>query len=216
MRKLYAVIILFCIFYFIGGWWAVRMRWVTRDDYFAYAGIVGSLASVAGLLALTRPSLTQSDIQAVEIETLKSMTETAEQLRGLQSARTKTALELDTLELKKKEMELLVKKAGLALFLREQYAHLERQVLDEVARNERLSTQLRQATESAAKLKALDEEVEMDPNVHQLREIIEAASRREPSLEQAVSNLPPVLRSLFIVIRALNQISMNLIRVIVK
>ena len=158
MRKLYALVILVCVVYFIGGWIAVKVEWVTRDDYFAYAGIVGGLASVAGLLALTRPPLTQSDFKEVELETLKSMTATAEQLRDLQSARAKTVQELDTLEVKKKEMELLVRKASLALFLKEQYAHHEREVLNEIAKNDHLARALKSAGESAAKVAALDED----------------------------------------------------------
>ena len=63
--------------YFIGGWIAVKFALVSRDDYFAYAGIVGGFASVAGLLALTRPALTHTDIKAIELETLKSVAETA-------------------------------------------------------------------------------------------------------------------------------------------
>ena len=216
MRKLYALVILVCVVYFIGGWIAVKVEWVTRDDYFAYAGIVGGLASVAGLLALTRPPLTQSDFKEVELETLKSMTATAEQLRDLQSARAKTVQELDTLEVKKKEMELLVRKASLALFLKEQYAHHEREVLNEIAKNDHLARALKSAGESAAKVAALDEEIEVDPNVRQLRQIINAATRREPTFEQALNDLSPLTRALFILIRALNRAFLDVFKVISK
>jgi hypothetical protein len=53
MRKVYAVIILLCLVFFIGGWLSIKFAWMTREQYFAWAGIVGGLASVAGLLALT-------------------------------------------------------------------------------------------------------------------------------------------------------------------
>lgn len=216
MRKLYALIILVCIVYFGGGWIAVKLDWVTRDDYFAYAGIVGGLASVAGLLALTRPPITQSDFKDVEIETLKSVTATAEQLRLLQSVHAKTVQELDGLEVKKKQMELLVKKASLALFLKEQYSYHERQVLEEVAKNDHLRTALERATESAAKITALNEEIEVDPNVRQLRGIIDAAARREPTFEEALNDLSPLTRALFILVRALNRSIVDVARIIAK
>jgi hypothetical protein len=176
--------------YFIGGWFAVRYDIVSRDDYFAYAGIVGSLATVAGLLALTRPAITQSDIKSIELGTLKSVADTAEQLQQLQSTRAKTVQEIDGLAVKKKEMELLVKKASLALFLKEQYSYHERKILEEVAKNEALTRALQDAGATADKIAALDEEIDLDPNVLQLREIIATASRRELTFEEALSVMP--------------------------
>lgn len=216
MRKAYAAIILACIVYFIGGWIATRFGVVTRDDYFAYAGIVGGLASVAGLLALTRPAITQSDLKSVEIETLKSMAATAEQLDKLQSARAQTVQEIDELAIKKKAMELLVKKASLALFLKEQYSHHERQVLEELAKNDNLRIALANASESAEKIRALDEEISIDPNVSQLREIIRTASRREPTLEEMLENLPTLPRTLFIVLNSINRSAAEAVRIFWK
>lgn len=216
MRKLYALAILVCIAYFVGGWISTKLGWVPREDYFAYAGIVGGLASVAGLLALTRPPITQSDFKDIEIETLKSVSATAEQLKELQSTRAKTMQELDTLEVKKKQMELLVKKASLALFLKEQYSYHERQVLEEVAKNDHLRTALERATESKEKIAALNEEIEIDPNVRQLRSIIDAATRREPTFEDALNDLSPIMRALFILVRTFNRGLIDITRIIVK
>ena len=216
MRKAYAAIILACIVYFIGGWIATRFGVVTRDDYFAYAGIVGGLASVAGLLALTRPAITQSDLKSVEIETLKSMVATAEQLDKLQSARAQTVQEIVELAIKKKAMELLVKKASLALFLKEQYSHHERQVLEELAKNDNLRNALSNASESAEKIRALDEEISIDPNVSQLREIIRTASRREPTFEEMLESLPTLPRMMFIVINSINRSIAEAVRIFGK
>jgi len=216
MRRLFAIIILLCILYFLGGWIGVYANWLTKDSYFAYAGFVGGLASVAGLFALTRPALTKSDVEAIEIDTLKSMTETAEQLKSLEMARTKTREELDDLEVRKKEMELLVKKASLALFLKEQYSHHERQVIEEIARNPRLREDLENAAETAHKLAVLNEEIEANPNVQQLKEIIASASRRQPTLDEAISDLPPLVRSIFLLTRALTQAIERLVATIVK
>lgn len=216
MRRIFAIIIVLCIVYFLGGWVGVYADWITKDSYFSYAGVVGGLASVAGLFALTRPALTKTDVEAIEIETLKSMAETAEQLKTLESRRAKTREELDDLAVKKKEMELLVKKASLAIFLREQYAHHERQVLDEIAKNSPLRENLEKTMESAQKLDALNEEIESNPNVKQLKEIIASASRRQPTLDEAIEDLPPFVRSMFLLTRALTQVTERLFTVIVK
>jgi hypothetical protein len=139
--------------------------------------------------------------------------DTAEQLKLLQSARAKTAQELDSLEVKKKEMELLVRKASLALFLKEQYAHHERQVLEEVAKNKHLKKALDGATESAQKIAALDEEIKVDPNVKQLLEIISAAERRAPTFAEALNDFPPLTRAAFIILRLLNRSVLDVVRI---
>lgn len=201
MRKLFAAIILLCIAYFLGGWIGISIGWLSKEEYFAYAGVVGGLASVAGLFALTRPALSKSDVQAIEIESLKSMTKTVEDLQNLEVARARAKGELGDLEIKKTEMELLVKKASLALFLREQYEHYEKQVLEEVSKNSQLLESLDKAADASTKLKALNEEISSHPNVAQLREVIASASRREPTIEDIVEALPFVLRPFFEVSR---------------
>jgi len=209
MRKIFAVAILLCIIYFLGGWVAVSFEWINKGDYFAYAGIVGGLASVAGLFALTRPAISKSDVQAIELDALKSMAETAGQLQVLEAARSKTKEEIGGLEIKKREMELLVKKASLALFLKEQYAHYERQVLEEVERNSPLKDHLRKANEAAQKLAALNEEIDANPNVAQLKEIIESASRKPLTADDLIRELPfpfdALYQSILVLSRALSK-----------
>jgi ABC-type transporter Mla subunit MlaD len=102
-------------------------------------------------------------------------------------------------------MELLVKKASLAFFLKEQYAHHERQVLDEIANNNDLQQSLEKASDVSTKLAALNEEIDTHPNVRQLREIIASASRRQPTLDEAISDLPPLTRSLFLIARVFSR-----------
>jgi hypothetical protein len=196
MRKLFTVLMTAFILYFVYGYIAVYFNLSNLDDYSKYSGIVGSLASVAGLYALTRKPFSQSDIQAIEVETLRSMAETTEELKTLQNAHAKTVEEIGSLEVTRKEMELLVKKASLALFLKEQYSYQEKQVLDELSKNSTLQLSLEKAVESFNKLQALEEEIQVHPNVKQLREIIKSASRR-PTIDEAIESLPPSTRALF-------------------
>jgi hypothetical protein len=113
MRRLFAFLILGCIAYFVLGWGAVYFEWLPKDTYLTYAGIVGGLASVLGLLAFTRPTLTNSDLRELELNSLKSIAETTEELQQMEQQRTQTREEIASLDTKKKEMELLVKKASL-------------------------------------------------------------------------------------------------------
>ena len=67
MRRIFAIIILLCITYFIGGYVAVHFNLITQDQYLAYAGIVGALASVAGLFSFFK----KDDLQEMKISSLK-------------------------------------------------------------------------------------------------------------------------------------------------
>lgn len=203
MRRIYAITFVLCMLFFLGGWISLYSEWITKDFYFSYAGIVGGLASVTGLFALTRPTITRTDFEAIEIDTLKSLAETTKQLKTLESKRAKTREEIDDLAVKKTEMELLVKNASLALFLKEQHAHHERQVLDEISKNSTLRQHLEGAIDSAQKIDALNEEIESNPNVTQLKEIIASASRRQTTLDAAIEGLPPIIRSVFLLSRSL-------------
>lgn len=214
MRRLFAIIILLCITYFIGGWGAVHFGILTKDLYFSFAGIVGGLASVVGLFSFTKPGLTKTDLQEIEIDSLKSIAKTADELQGLEIEREKTEEELGDLRIQKKEMELLVKKASLALFLKEQYSHIEEKILGEVQANDVLQESLSEVIELKRKLSALDEEVEADPNVTLLREIMASASRKQPTLDETIENFPPVIRMLFLVVRELSRAMKNTVRAI--
>jgi len=193
------------LLYFLGGWIAIQIGWVTKEDYFAYAGIVGGLASVAGLATVFRPGITASDVQNIEASALRSIAETSTQLEELRERQKLTQQELGGLELKKVEMEFLVKKASLAIFLKEQHAYHERVVIEELDKNTRLRESLNEATQSAEKIQALDEEIQQHPNVAELRQIIATASRRVPTIDEAMLSLPPYFRAIYQVVSAIEK-----------
>ncbi len=205
MRRAFAAIILLCIVYFLGGWIAVYFEWILKDTYFSYAGIVGGLASVVGLLSFTRPALSNADLQQLELGSLKSITETSEKLQELEKKRAETEGQLETLDLQKQEMELLVRKASLALFLKERYLHHERLIIERIEINSDLKESLDEVRDISQKISALNEEIDADPNVAVLKDIMAAASTREPTLSEAIQSLPPVARSLVLILRELSR-----------
>lgn len=212
MRRIIAIIILLCIGYFIGGYVAVQFQLITNDQYLTYAGIVGGLASVAGLFSFTRPALTKTDIKALELDSFKSMVESTEQLKILEEQRAQTKTELDDLEIRKKQMELLVKKASMALFLKEQYSQHEQKILTRIKVDETLKESLIQIEEINIKLDALNEEIDKDPNVETLRNVIKSANRRETSLDEAVEAMPIITKSIFILARELSKGITSIVR----
>lgn len=216
MRRVFAAIILLCIVYFLGGWIAVHFEWISSQTYFSYAGIVGGLASVVGLLSFTRPALSNTDLQQLDLGSLKSITETSEKLRELENKRTKTEGEIENLDIQKQEMELLIRKASLALFLKERYAHHERLILDIVKDNTGLSKSLIELEEITQKISALDEEIEADPNVKTLKEIVAVASRREPTISEAINSLPAGTKAIVLLSREFARGFENIFRTLTR
>ena len=90
MRRLFAVLILCCIAYFLGGWIAVYFGWMPKESYFTYAGFVGVLASVLGLFGFTRPALTNTDLKDLELTSLKSIADTTQKLQQMEERRSQT------------------------------------------------------------------------------------------------------------------------------
>lgn len=165
------------------------MGWITKENYLLYAGVVGSLASVVGLIALAKPAISQDDIKTIELNTLRSIADTTEQLKILEYDRLKTKDQLVSLEQQKKEMELLVKKASLALFLKEQYSYLEESIINEVNQNQPLKVNLDKLIEVSNKLQALNEEIDASPQADKLKEIIHSANKKSDSLTDIVADL---------------------------
>lgn len=209
MKRIFTISILLCIVYFIGGYAAVLFGLIAQEQYLSYAGFVGGIASVAGLFSFMKPALTNDDLQELESDSLKSLAETTEQLKALESQRSQTKSDIGDLKIKKKEMELLVKKASTALFLKEQYSQHVQKVLSRVKDDEILSDSLSELTEIKDKLTALEEKIETDPNVEMLRDVIKSSNRRKNELEEAINEainqMPSILRPFIILIRALGK-----------
>ncbi len=193
MRKVIAVVVILCLAYFVIGWVAMYFGMVDREKYFAYTGLVGGVASVAGLIAFFRPALSKSDVDAVGIESLKSLTKTAEELKELEEAQARAKGELGDLEIKKKEVELLVRKASLALFLREQHSYYEQQIKERLEGDVGLMADLGKIDGIQRQLEALNEQIDSSPNVKLVREVISSAQRQD-RMDEIIEAMPFFLR----------------------
>ena len=81
-------------------------------------------------------------------------------------------------------MELSVKKASMSLLLKEQYSQLEQKILHHIENDSTLKNHLSQMPGIKNKLDLLQEEIESDPNVETLQQIIHSADNRKSSFEQ--------------------------------
>ncbi len=204
-------IILFFL-YFIFGLIAIWLKLLTLDTYLVIGGIIGGVVSVVGLLSFFRPAMTQTDIQKLQLESLRDIAESANKLDDLEKARLAAVNDISALQLQKQQMEILVRKASLSLFLQEQHSHYKSKVLESLNKDKDLLDNLTKLSELNAKLVALDEEIKSDEQVDLLMEIIREAKRRTTD-EITIDFGSPLLNSLFKFSELVAKTAANVIKV---
>jgi len=134
---------------------------------------VTGLASVVGLLAFASSNKIKStDFESEEIEKFKSLMKTAEDLEKMEKDKSQTSKDIQALEMKKKVMEVSVKKAGLVIFYREQHRKYSEIVLTKIESDKELKSAIEEIKASIAKLNTLQEEIKTDENVEIIDEIL--------------------------------------------
>ena len=206
MRKIMLILLPLCILYFPVGAILIWIKVIEQQTYLSGAGIVGGIASVLGLGSFLRPALTRSDILNIEAESLKALGEMSSKIKKLEKTRSQTATQINDIETQKREMELLVRKASLSLFLKEQYDHQKKSILDHLKKEQKLQTALSELSAVDRKLAALDEEIEKDENVELLRKIINDARINPSPLDTAIKNAPPFTRFFLQIVKAYAQV----------
>lgn len=203
MRLLIFILMPLCILYFIIG---ALLVWVfgifDQQAYLQGAGIVGALASILGLLSFTRPALSQSDIENIEVSSLQKLGEVSSEIKRLEAARSNTVNQIDNLETQKKEMELLVRKASMSLFLKEQQKNYLKTILDLLSKEPKLTKSMADLDAVEKKLTVLEEEIEQDANVESLRRIILEAKSTPSRLDAAIENASPLSRMILLILKA--------------
>lgn len=81
MKKFARFLIIIVVLYFIVGYILVILNILKQELYNQIATIVGGIASACGLLAFVIPSIKTSDFKNIEIDTLKSLAKTAEEIQ---------------------------------------------------------------------------------------------------------------------------------------
>ncbi|NQT21728.1 MAG: hypothetical protein HQ592_18625 [Planctomycetes bacterium] len=202
MKRTIVILLPLCLLYLLVGAILMWTGLLEQQTYLAGAGIVGAIASVLGLLSLLRPALTMSDIQYLEVESLQKLSDVSSETKKLEDARSHTATQITDLETKRKEMELLVRKASMSLFLKDQYERHMKRILEHLKKESGLLSSISELSSIEKKLAALDEEIERNENVDLLRQIIDAARTTVSPFDKAIENASLPLRIFLQIIRA--------------
>jgi hypothetical protein len=127
LAALRVIFILIALFFAVGA----VLTWRGEFDsatYIAVTGVVGSIASVIGLVALGAPRLTATDVRRVEADLFKTIAEQARAAKEYDEKLVSNRQELTKLEKERAEIELLVRQASLKVFLEEQLRYIATEI----------------------------------------------------------------------------------------
>jgi hypothetical protein len=178
------LIIFLAIAYFVIGYLLVLVKWFDQTQYLAIAGVVGGIASVAGLLTFLSSKLSKDDVEKIGVEYFKQVVDAADKL----NEKEKTLLdkekqlsnkerEIKQLELKKAELEFVVKKASMTIFLKDQLHRVENRIVEVIQDHKELSGNIEQREGIIRQLDELQEEIEKSDNTKLVEDVIYMVSK---------------------------------------
>lgn len=179
MKKFARFLIITVLLYFIVGYILVILNVLKQELYNQIATIVGGIASACGLFAFVIPSIKTSDFKNIEIDTLKSLAKSAEEIQKKEEELKTKETDIVRLELQKEELEFLVKKASLNLFFKEQLERYYETLDKQISGNREINQTLNEIRELEFKVNELDIEIEANPNTEYILEIIKKARNHQ-------------------------------------
>lgn len=102
MRRFCTVLVLLSMAYFIIGGLFAYLNKLELPIYLNGMAIVGFVMTIVCIYSLSKPAITQSDLEQLEATSLESITKTISELKSLKTNKNSTQEEILDLEKKKK------------------------------------------------------------------------------------------------------------------
>lgn len=177
--------------YFFFGLIAVVLNFFSKDSYLLLAAIIGGLASVSGLLALITNKLQLKDIEEIGIEYFQRVVDSSRELQLKEKEikdkvkqLNKRERELQLMDVKKQQMEYLIQKASMSLFLKDQFNRTEARIGELIYEDEELQRLMSRRQKLKNQLKELEEEIEVNEQSEALISIIEQMQKADQEKSQ--------------------------------
>lgn len=192
MRIIIVILVILCLIYFLVGFLLTHFKIMTNNFYKNLAAIVGSIASVLGLLSLAISRINKKDLDKIGFKTFNEIQRIDSELKKKEIALNYTQDEIKKLELQKEQLELLVKKVSVIMFTKEQLKINNDRIERIITENKLLYKSLNEIKELIKKLKLFEEEISLNENLQILLERLEAVKNRKYpiNIKDAFNNLP--------------------------
>lgn len=182
MKKITITIVILALLYFIGGYIATHFSYWDRDQYFNLSAIIGGIASVSGLLSLVVSGIKRKDIEQIGLDYLKDMIKTSDELKAKENELVKKQedlsrkeKELRQMDIRKKELEYLVQKSSMILFLKDQHSRTKERIV-EIINSKELKKLCSQLESFELQIRALDTEINKSDEIEFLRKVMKETS----------------------------------------
>jgi hypothetical protein len=172
-------VLLFALYFAVGGFCAWR-GWLDANAYIILTGLIGSIASVIGLIALASPRLTAKDVRDVEADLFKELSDTIQSVKNYEAQALAGRKEIDRLAQERAEIELLVRQASLKAFMEERLGYIALEIEKQINSNSTLILLLNEYTS------ALDRVTEINGTIER--------SERADLIQRVLTDIDPRLR----------------------
>ena len=176
--------------YFIVGFIAISMNYWEKEEYFNLSAIIGGIASVSGLLSLVISGVKRKDIEQIGIDYLKDVIKASDELKEKEKELIKKAAdlskkekELRQLDIRKKELEYLVQKSSMILFLKDQHNRTKERII-EIINTKELKKHYDQLENIELQIQALDTEINRSKEVEFLKKVIKEAGNHKVKIKK--------------------------------
>lgn len=190
MRKyalIFFVIALIC--YLFGAIFAFLGWVIDWSVYLIMVAIVGGLASVFGLLGMVSSPLADADIRNLRSDSLKQLAQTAEEIERKQERLEEANQQINSLELKKEELEVLVERASLSLYYKNELERSYNKLHTLIRSEDHINNLILEIQQLEYDAKSLDSEIEINNDIKDIIATIQKAkekSERKPSFMEVL------------------------------
>lgn len=174
MKKVTLVSFIILIFVYVIGALCALFHLFEWEVYLIIVAVVGGLASVISLGAASL----RSELREYNAETLKQLAATANEIENKQSQLKDTTEKIASLEYKKEELEVLVKKASLSLYYRGECERLYQKLLDLLRQDSEINEVIISIQQTESELMALDGEIVQNKEIKDILSTIQKAKNR--------------------------------------
>lgn len=179
MRKFSIICFILAFLIYVAGaimaWQEFLINW---DAYWKIVGIVGGSASIFGMLGIALNPLKDADIRNFRTQTLIDLAQTAKEIEDKQDALKETNEQLTSLQIKKEELEVLVKNASLALFYKEELERLYQRLLKLLDKNREINETIVSIRQLEADASSLNAKIEQNEDIQDILNTIQKAKTR--------------------------------------
>lgn len=144
------------------------------------AAIVGTIASIIGILGLTINPLKNADINQLRSDGLKKLAKTAEEIEKSQEKMKETSEQINQLTIKKNDLEILVEQASLSIYYKKELERFYEKLKKQIEINDEIHDLIEEIELLEKESGDLNCKIEKNKEIKEIIEIIHKAQKWSP------------------------------------